>query len=195
MGAARYRLSGSRRRRQNAGAHGGLYRRFRDAAAGLGGIPGRAIGTVSKWRPSAGTRTPITTATSTSSATAASGSRSPPAHRGSSTRLRSCSRRRPTRARPAHPRPRSWRCQTSTSRSSCRAGSACPTSLAMRRGSASATSRPAGSVSRRSSTSSTVTSSGWPAPRTRGPRRSTPTAPVRASAATSPTWRSRSAAR
>jgi hypothetical protein len=55
--------------------------------------------------------------------------------------------------------------------------------------------RLAGSASRRSSTSCTVTSIGWRAGRTHGPRRSTPTAPVRASAATSPTWRSRSAAR
>jgi hypothetical protein len=38
-----------------------------------------------------------------------------------------------------------------------------------------------------SSTSCMVTSNGWPAHRTHGQRRSTPTAPVRASAATSPT--------
>ena len=52
-------------------------------------------------------------------------------------------------------------------------------------------SRPAGSACRRSSTTSTATSIGSPARRTRGRRPPTPTAPVRASAATSPTSRSR----
>ena len=191
--AAGYRRGRSRRRSHTARPHRGMHVRSRDPAAGLGGAPGRAVGRratqllAERWETDAdhhgyldlyGNRCERFTI--------------PAGDVADRLRGRRRARRAARRDRPGHAGDADHgAARRAPRRSSCRAASACPTSSATRPGSASATSSPAGSACRRSSTSSTATSSGSPARRTRGRRPSTPTAPARASAATSRTWRSR----